>query len=268
MKHLLHSLFLSILLGCVLFSYTQPFSLYIDFKDYRPPGDWWSISTDVAVAWKIGKLPPSRNPLQNQYLYVYNPKNPFEDLAIMTSGAYQLPKTKSLWLSLEIDCQLNKTSLFRIDLWDGQDWNSVYFSHQTFKEKLKFDISHYPRKGFKLKFVYKSKGFVEEYIGVDNLYISANKPQTRFVAQIEQISMQVFPNPFQSKLNVTYQGSTEGLVSYWISDLMGKKLYHNTQEAYIGKNEFELSLGKLPKGLYMLSLATNGGVYVHQLIKR
>lgn len=90
---------------------------------------------------------------------------------------------------------------------------------------------------------------------------------------IEDISeglkdVNVFPNPFNDKLNITYTVSNEGPVSIELFDFYGKKLqsiFNKYQP--IGTYQYSFNpKGALPKGVYLLSYTANGNSITKKVI--
>ena len=78
--------------------------------------------------------------------------------------------------------------------------------------------------------------------------------------RLRKAGMAIFPNPNNGTFNVRFKPSTSVLNSYFISDMLGKRIYTSTVE------NLSLSSGltkqitlNLSKGSYVLTAITNGG---------
>lgn len=78
----------------------------------------------------------------------------------------------------------------------------------------------------------------------------------------ELLSSNVFPNPANNTLNVTFESPLGG--TYHLNDLSGKQIRSASFES---TNHLELKIEDLPKGIYMLQLQTKNGTGVHKIVK-
>lgn len=66
--------------------------------------------------------------------------------------------------------------------------------------------------------------------------------------------VQVYPNPADNEITVTYDLESEG--SFELVNLVGKKVFQRDLKA--GHNEFELNISDLAAGVYLYRLSSNG----------
>lgn len=80
------------------------------------------------------------------------------------------------------------------------------------------------------------------------------------------IARNVFPNPFQDKVNVLFQKKFEGMVRFSLLDAQGNTI--RVFSRYIEPCSFiELSYGTLPQGVYFLRLQSSDLIQSIRLIK-
>ena len=77
-----------------------------------------------------------------------------------------------------------------------------------------------------------------------------------------KLSLEVYPNPFQSHLRVTLTAAEQS-VQIKVVDVFGKVFYTETST----KPEFELELTSLPAGIYFLSIQQNNQLTTKRVVK-
>jgi hypothetical protein len=76
----------------------------------------------------------------------------------------------------------------------------------------------------------------------------------------------VFPNPSSGQILVTASLDQPGTVDLAVSDMHGKKVYYETQNALAGYFNKEINLTDQPKGTYILTLKKESRVIITQKI--
>ncbi len=80
-------------------------------------------------------------------------------------------------------------------------------------------------------------------------------------------TVRVSPNPFTDKLAFSFEGSNASTVEIRILSLAGKKIVSRQYNAAKGLNNLQISdLGKLPSGMYIAQVLTNGVAIGYQKI--
>ncbi len=104
-------------------------------------------------------------------------------------------------------------------------------------------------------------------------YIFYNDPQTSEIKgqpdDSREISFNLFPNPVENKLTITYFSPSKQLVEVFLTDLMGRKHYQTHREwIEIGVNTIELSTESLAAGIYQLKIKAENIHEVRKVIKQ
>ena len=82
-------------------------------------------------------------------------------------------------------------------------------------------------------------------------------------------NLNVYPNPFKDKLNISYYLASQSSVSISISDVQGRTiatLKNAVQENGVQNMEFDAAKYKIPAGVYMLKVLVEDQVITHQVI--
>jgi glycosidase len=102
----------------------------------------------------------------------------------------------------------------------------------------------------------------------DTLYIGTEN--TEALAQNGHFeTLKVFPNPFENAFTfgLAMQTNTNGIIA--LQNTLGQAVWHDTIALQAGMNTYELKdiPTDLPKGVYFLSLFTNGKLYRQKVVK-
>lgn len=93
---------------------------------------------------------------------------------------------------------------------------------------------------------------------------------TGSIAEIGQtFTVNIYPNPFQTTLNIQYTLSTDSEVSFNMYDLSGKKVlsYTSTEVETSGEKELSFDTNELPAGIYVWKMQTAEKALTGKLIK-
>jgi hypothetical protein len=112
----------------------------------------------------------------------------------------------------------------------------------------------------------------EAYSTVFKVYLTVNN--TLSDDQLNALSnnalgLQVYPNPSDGRLNISFHLKAPQEVFLQVTDLNGKILIresHKMEEVSIGKNELTLRSERLSAGVYILSIRTGAGISAAQRI--
>jgi hypothetical protein len=106
---------------------------------------------------------------------------------------------------------------------------------------------------------------------IDNNINSIYYPLTgvsSFASLTNNLSFEVYPNPFRSSLHITLQLIKSGNYTFELYDIYGRKIYSSPQVNFNeGKNEYEFDyhlISKLSTGMYVITITENGNI-VYQL---
>ncbi len=86
------------------------------------------------------------------------------------------------------------------------------------------------------------------------------------VSEQKQLEAEVYPNPIKETLNVSLLNANHSFVQMTIYDLYGKQVFDKTNR--ISQNNYILDLSVLPKGIYILSIVSDSGNFVKQIVKQ
>lgn len=103
-----------------------------------------------------------------------------------------------------------------------------------------------------------NNGIDEDCDGMD-LMVGLN--ETELAQQFE-----VFPNPAENYLTIKFDAANLHMKQIEISDYTGKKLLRETPDVNAGI--FQVQLGHLPQGLYLLTIYTDTGIALKKIIKK
>lgn len=81
-------------------------------------------------------------------------------------------------------------------------------------------------------------------------------------------SLRAQPNPFGTATRIQFWAEAAGAATYELHDLGGRLLRRGPLTAQVGDNEFPLSAGGLPDGVYLLNVSLQGSQRSLKLIRR
>jgi hypothetical protein len=86
---------------------------------------------------------------------------------------------------------------------------------------------------------------------------------------VNNLEMNIFPNPVTSTVNVAFTLKTNSQVNLYIYDELGKVVKSVKRNKYnVGNNTIQLELDNLQAGIYFVSLRVDGEVFTKQIIKK
>lgn len=80
--------------------------------------------------------------------------------------------------------------------------------------------------------------------------------------------LQLYPNPSQGKLNLSWLGLKAGEFSVEVLNVHGQRFYQRSLQSFIGEQKLELSLENLAAGIYFLRLQNEEGLISRKLMMR
>lgn len=75
--------------------------------------------------------------------------------------------------------------------------------------------------------------------------------------------LNVYPNPASTVVNISYQATESGKLSYSLMDMAGKTISRNTEDVAPGNFTTQVSVTQLPAATYMLQLVLQSGNVTH-----
>lgn len=133
----------------------------------------------------------------------------------------------------------------------AEDWKTVHMTNIT---------SSYLTNNFRFKFTYESNGGNNVYVDDINLY--SGEPSDEIVlGTTDQTSsiraMNVYPNPVNNELNITFSAVKNEKYSLQIIDVVGKVINTYTIQANEGMNEVLIQTANLERGTYFVKVEDN-----------
>ncbi|MBP5589225.1 MAG: T9SS type A sorting domain-containing protein, partial [Bacteroidales bacterium] len=90
----------------------------------------------------------------------------------------------------------------------------------------------------------------------------------RIVNNKMSTTLQAYPNPFVSEVNIAIQADGDGIATFSLFDLTGKRIDLFTIDVQEGINQIRYSLPHIPKGIYILRMSLNGKNNSIKIIKQ
>jgi subtilisin family serine protease len=81
-----------------------------------------------------------------------------------------------------------------------------------------------------------------------------------------ETTITVYPNPSQGKFTLGYESLNSGYFFVEVSNSLGEVIKNNTWQLSKGKNQMEMNIDEIKKGLYFISITGQGGQIVKKLI--
>jgi len=91
------------------------------------------------------------------------------------------------------------------------------------------------------------------------LHIVATTGTDSYTPGKNPVSLQLYPNPVQDVIHITYQLAFRGEVTLHVIDTSGRKVKSVRQEGRFGSNSFTWNLTELKEGMYHLQMIHKGG---------
>jgi len=88
---------------------------------------------------------------------------------------------------------------------------------------------------------------------------------TMGIEEVNQSIFTVYPNPFTNELNIQLPESFKGNYTFKVSDVSGKVIYRESEKL---ENKFAWNGSSLPKGIYILSIESNGKTIAKKVVKK
>ncbi len=81
-------------------------------------------------------------------------------------------------------------------------------------------------------------------------------------------SIKLYPNPVKSSVTVDYSSAVNEEILVTITDVTGRVVYTEQNNAAQGENQFNLDLSSLPQGSYFIRLESNSNTSIQTIIKQ
>ena len=88
---------------------------------------------------------------------------------------------------------------------------------------------------------------------------------TMGIEEVNQSSFTVYPNPFTNEINIQVPETLKGNYTFKVSDVSGKIIYTESGKS---ENKFAWNGSSLPKGIYILSIESNGKTIAKKVVKK
>jgi len=88
--------------------------------------------------------------------------------------------------------------------------------------------------------------------------------KTMGIKEADETNLAVYPNPFTNELNIQLPENVKGSYTFKISDITGKIIYSRQQTEKL----FVFNGFSLPKGVYILSIESNGKIIAKKVVKK
>lgn len=102
------------------------------------------------------------------------------------------------------------------------------------------------------------------YSNEGDFWVVKLREENMGIEETETSSFVVYPNPFSGELNIQLSENVKGNYTFNVTDLSGKTIYTQNQD----KKSFVWNGTSLPKGVYVLSIETNGKIIAKKVIKK
>lgn len=89
---------------------------------------------------------------------------------------------------------------------------------------------------------------------------------TGIAAQNNSENIQVAPNPFKNKCEISLNVSESAAIKYTITDMLGNRLKNVDLNKQVGDIKISEDFSKMPSGIYFLDLKINNKRTVHKLV--
>ena len=83
---------------------------------------------------------------------------------------------------------------------------------------------------------------------------------TTDVEEVNVKNLNVYPNPLQDIFNITFTSTTQQDLKVRILNIIGKEVYTDNLEEFVGKYTKEINFSTYPKGIYFLEINSDKGV--------
>jgi PKD repeat protein len=108
-------------------------------------------------------------------------------------------------------------------------------------------------------------------MGGNHLYIDEFEVMKKPVVGLETLGQQykvnVMPNPAQNETHLSYELPKKTKVSIFLTDILGRDIWHTSQEQSAGLQTTDIPLSNLNNGIYVLRMHIDGQLFVQKILK-
>ena len=173
-----------------------------------------------------------------------------------TSETFQTYISNNCGESYVLRKTLNNTSLTTTvsgSEWtpSAEDWKTVHITNIT---------ASYFKSNFRFKLAYKSTGGNNVYLDDINLYSGAPSDEVVLGTNVTSSNinaMNIYPNPVEAELNVSFSAMNGGQYTIQIVDVVGKIINTYGIQANEGMNDVIIDTDNLRSGTYFVKVADN-----------
>jgi Zn-dependent metalloprotease len=150
----------------------------------------------------------------------------------------------------------------------GDPWTTHYINLDTYAGQ-QFTVTIETRNLSKdtTVVIVVSMAFVMDNAYIDNVCFSP-LPQNSVEDYSAELTLGVYPNPFNDQFTLKFDADKQETVSLVISDMLGRVINTQAWNVNIGSNRLDLDLGSVPAGMYMLKLTSSNGFAVKNIVKQ
>lgn len=83
-----------------------------------------------------------------------------------------------------------------------------------------------------------------------------------------KLSMEVYPNPFNGKLNISFENPKQQHIGIYLYDSFGRRIKPVIDKTFqSGKYDIEMNISELPNGIYFIRMETKRNVFNKKVLK-
>lgn len=232
----------------------------IKLSNFGQPAD----NTDELIASAVDLTGVSSNNITLSFRYAYRKKtsSDFEYLKVFLSSNCGTTWSQKKTLAGSVLGNITATSAWTPS---AADWVTVHVTSSAF-------TNAYMNSSFRYKFTFESDGGNNIYIDDINIYEGSASDELVLVGLSENQNdinqLELFPNPSSEDVTIRFTTATNQEVDLLITDITGKVIANSKLNAITGENMILLDATTYSKGLYLVTLKSQGTQKSLQFIKQ
>lgn len=197
----------------------------------------------------------------------YTQANPREGVLTDGNGTYRAHSACSWGIIRASDLTKLTFDFTQFDLKEG-DFVDIYDVTDNTKQILhaRYDIYNRPQGPFTLDFSKIHINFVSDNWGEGEGFTLQYGGSTGVNENSGLNDLNIFPNPANNVLNVSFSTENAGNISFKMLDMTGKLIYSETMHHLGGAATQQFSVNDLAKGIYFMDIETTSGKTVQKFI--
>lgn len=235
--------------------------------------EWFSSSLDTINSWQLTSIVAysgSKSVMLNNFDNTMNTKDELYSNIIDLTGATTLnisfkyahakiDSTSNDRLQLYVTSNCNTTWIQRLNLINTAletaaitSTTFVPASTSEWKQGTATIPASYMTSGFRFKFIYSSNGGNNVYLDDINIDVNAGVDDLSLIGS----SIQLFPNPANELVNVSFTLPYSKNLSLSIVNILGQTIYESSKENYSeGNHTISLNTKNISPGMYFIKVA-------------